>query len=269
MNAERFVKPGDARVYRVHGVLFADKNQPPDAMCDEMICSDISGAAIVDSDEIVGRTLGKRQIASVEKHEGDLCAIQGAGDAAVGRVLVGDEFQGREENACNALRDERPHHLFGGLSTVLHRDRRVAPEKRIGASELRPHHSVADRFEYLGQTEFGNEQSEGAAAGLVLGENVRAGAGPPRDQAHPLKVVNGLGNGDAGGVEELAKFGFAGETIAGFQRAALDAGEQVVKDTAVFGYTICRIAFRRRRQIAGGFSGFWHEDLTAVRCFDR
>jgi len=77
-----------------------------------------------------------------------------------------------------------------------------------------PHHAVADGFKYLRQSELRDEETEGSAAGLVFGHDVRPGAWPARHQTHALQVVHSLGDGDAGCIEEFAQLRFAGKAVA-------------------------------------------------------
>ena len=98
---------------------------------------------------------------------------------------------------------------------------------------MRAHHSMTDGLEDLREAELGNEQAEGAPALLIFGKNVCSGSGAARNKAHALKVVNSLGDGNAGGVEELAKFGLTRKTVARLERTGLNAGKQVIEDTAM------------------------------------
>ena len=108
-------------------------------------------------------------------------------------------------------------------------------KKRVGPRKMGAHHAVADGLEDFGQSEFGNQQAEGSAGGPVFCQHVRAGSGPPRDQAHALQVEDRLGHGDARSVEELAQFRLAGKPVARLQFTRLNAGKKMLEDAAVLG----------------------------------
>jgi len=117
---------------------------------------------------------------------------------------------------------------------------------------------MADGLEDFGEAEFRDEQTEGAALRLMLGEDVSASAGTTSDEAHALEVEDGLGNGDAGGAKKLSEFRLAGEAVASLESARLDVAMKVLEDTLVLGGGLGRHRVRRRGQSYCGFAGSCH-----------
>ncbi len=64
MKAKGFVESGNAGIDGVGGIFFAEKDDAADAMVDKVPRSEITSTAIVDSDEVVRRTLGPGQVSS-------------------------------------------------------------------------------------------------------------------------------------------------------------------------------------------------------------
>src|SRR5271165_1758807 len=133
----------------------------------------------------------------------------------------------------------------------------MAPKKRVRTRERRAHHAMTDRFKNLCPSQIGDQKAKYAAGGLFLGQDVRAGARPPRDQAESLQFVYCLGDGDARGVKRFTQLSLAGQPVTCFIGAGLYGPEEAVKNLPVLG----QIDFRH---ISGGPSSPFRLWLAGV-----
>ena len=112
----------------------------------------------------------------------------------------------------------------------------MAPKQRVRAREGGTHHALADGFKDLCAAEIRDEQAEDVAAGgLCRGQNVGAGTGTPRDDTLLHELIDGLGDGNAGGAVAHAQLGFRGKLITGAESPGFNGAAKFVEDEAVFG----------------------------------
>src|SRR5438552_9314792 len=172
------------------GVLGANEKNAPASEAQQMLRDDVSGTAIVDTNEVMTSSLRIRNEGAIQQDHGNSRLIERADNSSVVLVLGGRQFQRREEDPGDLALDVLQAQ-FPGSFLLRPLSRGGAPEERVPARSRGSHHALPDRFEDGGFLAVGDQESERAATRGVRPLHEGSGTGPPLHEPRRLQVSHG------------------------------------------------------------------------------
>ena len=120
----------------------------------EVLRDKVTGATIVDSNEVVAAAMRIRKIAAVQQHHGDACLIESNSDPPVCLGILRSELQRREKHPgyspLNILLAETPSLLISRWTLLG-----IAPKQGVASTLRGIGHPLAHRLENVRLAEIG------------------------------------------------------------------------------------------------------------------